>query len=404
MVLLVTMRYLNLIILFFLLLLNSIFAQPVINNTVGNFVHNAQVTISGNGFGIKDPAPPLLWDDCTQNLDILTYYAEALPSNAQQGVDYNTQYRQLPFRGIDSPSPRLTYVIGGAHATNTNAGQYLSGNNVSVLIGGIRSFDYFVQYWYRIDPLYDDVSADENMKEFCLSGDPVQIYGSGTWGYWGECGNNVPNINYTDPIRFARPDVTEPALHYACSTDEYTVWHQNPINGWTKFQWEGSYNMTYDNPVIKLTTYPDGNVTALSHYGNELTNFETLYGFGNPDLNGLRSIGIGGFSRVPRFNNGTNAFRYFAAVYADSVPARVCIGDNENYSQCTIMEPQIPVTWNNNSILVTVNLGAFPDEGQAYLFVFNSQKQYNSLGFPIVIGVGSTNTPPSRPQNIQVTP
>jgi hypothetical protein len=382
------------------------FAEPVINDVSTDLTHLGIVTISGSDFGTKDPAPPLVWDDGTSNPPLSTYYDETLPSNAQQGSYYNMAYREVPFRNINAPHNRMNHILGGAHATNTNAGQYASGNNVS--IGrNLRSFKFFAHYWYRVDPAYDEENhptMGENLKELSLSGAEGQIYG-GYWGYYAWCGSHVPDVNYTGPVRLGRPPVEVYDLPYACSNDAYTVTHNSPINGWIKMQWEGDYNFAYDNPTVRFTTYPDGHVTALSHYGGEITTSEILWGPGYPDFGDLRFLGIGGFSRVPRLNDGRNSFRYFAGVYIDDTRSRVMLGDNADYASCTKMESQIPVSWNNSSITFTVNLGNFDYNGTAFLFVFDADNNHNEIGYPVTINEesGEVDTlPPNAPTGLRI--
>lgn len=69
---------------------------------------------------------------------------------------------------------------------------------------------------------------------------------------------------------------------------------------------------------------------------------------------------------MPRMNNEVNSFRYFAAFYIDNTHSRIMLGDSPDYTLCTIMEPQIPSTWNDNAITISVNLGSLPDSGTAY--------------------------------------
>jgi hypothetical protein len=379
-------------------------AQPLIQNISGNVIHNYQIFINGNSFGVKDPASPLVWDDCTNDVPLEIYYDQWLPTNAEQGSYYNMAYRNVPFRNLGSPIPRINYILAGAHAVSHHFGTYNSGGNVG-LGKNLTSFNFFIQYWYRIDPLFDleaHPTAGDNMKEIDLSATENSFY-TGDHGYLGWCGNTIPTINFTNPIRLGRMPVDCPNLPYACSNDQFVVFHQNPINDWVKMQWEGGYNNLHDNPTVKLTTYPDGVKTALSHYGTEITTSDIYVGCGYPNAGELRFIGIGGFARVERENNGQNSFRYFAGIYIDNTPARIMLGDNSDYDSCTIMEPQIPVSWSNNTISCLINLGAFPDTGNAYMFIINSEGQRNSPGFPITIG-GTVNQPPAKPQNLQVMP
>ena len=402
-------RIINLSLPMLLLLVSFSYAEPVLRNVTGSLSHDANITITGGSFGQKNPAAPVLWDPCTSTTTLSTYYTEALPNNSQQGSQYNMQYRPANFRNIGSPDGKATYFLTGAHATNTNASMYSGGSTVGLYKTGISSFDYFVQYWYRVDPQYDEVCTGygpgsdcpgavslnnppgENMKEFVLSSSNTAFYGDsshGCWGYYGECGSHVPDKNFKSPIRITRNPV-DPAYvpaPYACSTDQYVVTHANPVNGWVKIQWEGFYDTTFSNPTLRFTTYPDGHSTYQSHFGGPITTFETICGYGKPEINDLKGLGIGGFSRVPRTDNGVNSFRYFSRIYMDNTHARVMLGNDQNYDLCTIMEPQIPSAWSNSQITVSVNLGAFSDSGTAYLFVIDADNNHNPVGYPVSIG------------------
>jgi hypothetical protein len=394
----------------FQLCISIVFAQPTVSSVNGNVIHNNTLTISGSGFGAKNPAPPLLWDNCISNPPLNTHYDAWLPTNSEQGSLYNMAYRTSGFRGINPPSSRMNYFLGGAHAISNHSETYLRGGNVG--IGkNITSHSYFINYYYRIDPNFDGENHSaygDNMKEIVLTNTEGSFYpdGWGAFGYAAWCISDVPDVNFRNLMRLERMPIN-PAHQdppYGCGGNNL-VYHNNPINGWIKMQWEGNYNYQFDGPQIVLTTYPDGAKTFQGHYGDGLTVSEYARGpWANyPKENDLKFIGLGGFARVERYNNGTNSFRYFAGVYIDNTRARVMLGNNQNYESCTIMEPQIPSSWNSNSITCTINLGAFTDSGTAYLFVFDANNNRNPTGFPISIGGGGgDNTPPNTPTGLRI--
>ncbi len=376
--------------------------QPYISSVSGNFFHGNSIVIGGSQFDSKNPATPLVWDDGSTNTSISTYYDYVLPENADQGSEYNMAYHLAPFRNINPPNERIKYILGGAHATDTESNQYSSGGNV-VLGKDMTSHSFYVNYYYRIDPLFDEHNRSgysDNLKELSLSETAGDAYG-GTFGFYNWCNNTVPDINFTGSILMSRKPVTPENrdLPYGCSGNN-RVYHNNPINEWIKMQWEGKYDSVNDSPTAILTTYPDGARAELSHYDDALTTSNYMMSNdGYPKQNSLNSLAIGGFTRIPRHNNGTNSFRYFAAVYIDNTHSRIMLGDNPNYELCTIMEPQIPSSWNNNSVGVNVNLGSFSAGSTAYLFVFNSDNQHNQTGYPVTILSGGgelPGTPPSQ--------
>jgi len=389
-------------ILIFFINATSTHAQPEISNVTGNFHHNTTFQVNGFNFGTKIPVAPTLWDDCASNPPLLSHYDAFKPKNAQQGEYYNIAYRRSGFRDINTPNTRMNYMIGGAHAINRGLdGDEYGGN---VCIGkNINSQTYFISYYYRIDPEFDDEinpTKGDNMKELVLSNTPGQFYPNGekTFGYSSWCGETVPDKNHSSPIRLNRIPISpeNQELPYSCSQDPYAVYHNNPMNGWIKMQWEGKYNHEHDSPQIGLTTYPDGSRTYQSHYGDGLTVLEYARGLwiGFPKEDDLNFIGIGGFARIPRDNNGINSFRYFAAVYMDNTHSRIMVGDNRDYDNCSIMEPQIPSEWSADSITATVNLGNLPEQCVGYIFVFNAENNHNPIGFPVSINENASDSTP----------
>ncbi len=107
-----------------------------------------------------------------------------------------------------------------------------------------------------------------------------------------------------------------------------------------------------------------------------------------------RTEGLGGYARM---YNQPNNWRYWADVYLDYSRARVVLANNADINKATIIEPQIPSSWSNTSIGITVNLGKFTAGQTAYLFVYDPSGVPNSTGLPITVGGSSGTSPPSPP-------
>jgi hypothetical protein len=387
-----------------LLMPGNSYSEPSVSIVSGSLKNGSNATISGTDFGTKAPAAPLLWDDGTSAPSLNTHYDCHLPNNAQQGSEYNMQYRRAPYRGVQAPNSRVDYFLAGAHSTDSASDQYDSGGNV-VLGKNMTSHVFYIDYYYRIDPVFDEEnnpSNPDNMKELALSESAGNAYG-GTFGYYNWCNNVVPDINQTGPVLMSRmpADPADRELPYGCSGNNQ-VYHNNPINDWVKMQWTGGYNLQHDAPTIILTTYPDGARADQSHYGDGLTTDNWwMSSPGYPKLNELEMVSIGGWARIPRLNNGTNSFRYFTAIYMDNTYYRVMLGNQQNYDDCTILEPQIPSSWTDQSISFTVNLGSLPDTGTGYLFVFDSENNHNASGIPVSIE-DNLSEALSPPENLRI--
>jgi hypothetical protein len=81
---------------------------------------------------------------------------------------------------------------------------------------------------------------------------------------------------------------------------------------------------------------------------------------------------------------------YVDNVYVDNTRARVEIGDNAVFTDCTRKDPQIPSVWSDGSITAQVNLGSFKEGETAYVYVVDKDGNA-SQGYPVTIGEEKTN-------------
>jgi hypothetical protein len=95
-----------------------------------------------------------------------------------------------------------------------------------------------------------------------------------------------------------------------------------------------------------------------------------------------RTEGIGGYAR--KYNQPNN-WRYFADVYLDYSRARVVLGNAPTYAESSIREVQIPQSWSDSAITLSVNLGKFTDGQTAYLYVVDPNGTV-SAGRAVVVG------------------
>ncbi len=81
---------------------------------------------------------------------------------------------------------------------------------------------------------------------------------------------------------------------------------------------------------------------------------------------------------------------YIDDVYIDSTRARVEIGNNATFANCTHREIQIPTAWADDEITVTINQGSFSPEDTIYFFVVDSDG-VASTGKAETMGAGGTD-------------
>ena len=119
-------------------------------------------------------------------------------------------------------------------------------------------------------------------------------------------------------------------------------------------------------------------------------------------------------------NSGTDRWRYvmfseykkkwtgtfeFDDIYIDNTQARVEIGDNATWANCTHREIQIPTAWSDLSIAFTFNQGSFQNGNTVYLYVLDPNGDMNTSGYPITIGSNGgedDNPPPDPPTSLEI--
>lgn len=91
---------------------------------------------------------------------------------------------------------------------------------------------------------------------------------------------------------------------------------------------------------------------------------------------------------------------YYDDIYISQTNARVEIGNNKIWSNCTKREIQVPKKWSDNSIVLELNKGSFAS-GQYYLYVVDNEGNVNENGFPIQLSTGQGEILYS-PNNLQI--
>ena len=399
-----------------------VLAQPSINEVSGVLSHHAVVTINGANFGAKTPAAPLWWDDGdsapANNMSVLhwgemtwvvstlpgalKHYRDAWPKNVTRNGGYsNMQYRVIPHRGVAGPHPRSTQYLIGCHDEQGECLGGEVGQNVGLTVSdGSRHPVWFVSFYLKLDPLWP--TGEENYKYFNWETNPPFLMYSVpfcydningcTGGYLGRrrspgckdewmsgphqteildrdvCGDWIWDTD-GDPGEYGYPVITfdttvkNPALYWV--REEHLL---DTTRG------RELYVTRIDN-VDLLNT--DLDVEGDCTFNQELTREP----FGGATL--------GGFWRQRLCGNGqddlnNNACRYFDDVYVDNTFSRVILGDAPHYTDCRIVEPQIPIEWSDNTITITVNQGAIP-HGTNYLYIFSADNVPNSAGFPVQV-------------------
>lgn len=159
-------------------------AEPHVDSVSGTASHGATLVIDGSEFGTKDPAAPLVWDDC-ESRTLEDYDAplseggwdETWPAPSHPVRDgWKVQYRAAGYRGVASPHMHsAAYLVGGHWNDNDDMG-------IDVLVtadNGAEANAWYASWYVTLDPQWPTDDTDcyvvGNYKEF--------VYQSGGMAY-----------------------------------------------------------------------------------------------------------------------------------------------------------------------------------------------------------------------------
>jgi len=481
-------------------------AAPLVNSALGSFIHGQDITISGSGFGTKNPAAPLYWNDYETGTVDTPGLSTASIASGGMGFNYiwdawsgdaslniygdprsiiRNQSSAFPWPGV--PHSRSTKLISGAHVDTLYLARKNSDHLLWTVCAPAKSKRWFMSAYYRLgsnmEPadiysnrnilsysiqLAEDVDATETQIDItgthavkvsgAYSGDTLLIdseyvhvtgktgntitvergcdnVGSGCTGT-GSAHSNNANV-------YMRGQGWNHKIGSACGVDGtgYNGAHfqsfgleANTANttDWNPF-WAGGGAMPCAGCTSDPTRYTKdahGNWLHLetrlyedANPGKSLTSIDNLVSQNCTCTSGeywaaddVKCINIGHYASrsfcQPLSGSSCGdagaratdeAWVYMDDVYIDNSLSRVVLANNQNYNQATITEPQIPSAWADGSITAKVNLGKLPDSGTAYVFVFDSNNQPNSVGYPVTLGSsGGDTTPPAAPTGLSV--
>lgn len=325
-------------------------AAPSINSISGTISNSQSIIISGDAFGSKSPAAPLIWD---------TFENGSEGALIQNVSAVNGEW------GSGSGSDNVFYTNTMGYGGSAKAAMHpfnSSKYNSSLSKNGTFSVLYidFKRYY---------PSANGNPSNY----KPYRMYGGS--------------------------DTMELYKGYGCGYQVHTVLDSGYNNtNWASQQisndkWQ-HYQLIYKASAPKVA---DGTIISLI---DGVTNGQNNNAIQTRSVSThLDQIRIGHY-----FDTGSrdgcspasNSVLYTDNVYIDTTWSRVEIGNAATYAASTHREVQIPFAWSTSSVSVTVNTGSFTAGETAYLYVFDSTGAVNSAGYAVKIG-NSGSTPVSVP-------
>jgi hypothetical protein len=402
-------------------------ASPAVNSWSGTSSHRQTVTMNGSGFGDKSIPGPVFWDDgedkdIVSNAAVAAVYAEALPKGSSVDSEHKMQYRTIPYRSMVGPHARGSkYLAGGQWDTIGDCASH-AGQGITVAVtydlgSGKYSNTWYATWYERLDDSWPACTGGENFKQWSFQAGGASMTGANT----GSIGINAANsvCSKIEPLHLVNFNDGS-AISYGGKTFNNNTrsggkGYLFDINNWgSRSQLTGTCSPDVDNwgPYTNSCTGAGPNpavrwvrmevvydkisgVYGQRGWGGASSGWYWMiqnvpgFTFSPIDWN-VRSFSVGAFwAKQVCGSGGTldeNAYRYFGDIYIDTSLARVVLTDNSDYDKSTIMEPQIPGAWSDTSVTFAVNLGALPDSGTVYAFVFDASNNRNSVGFPITVG------------------
>jgi hypothetical protein len=362
-------------------------AGPTIQSATGSWDHKAVVNLSGCGFGSKPMAAPLVWDDASgqspsEKWDwVYPYTNDPAFRLAYRAPSEVTKANGVK-GGVPLPHSHIQKYLAGAHYNSTSLDAH-AGWDVCAGKNGQQGQTYtYISYYRTIDPSWytvspDPASNDHNFKEYDYAqgdgymGDGPNIYLGDGAGENPLATSLVWGGNYTEGMGVTIHSVNTAFMNWYPEYDTVfsSVGAAGVGQGWQKVELilkhdsdDGFHRVFQDNQLVWDISLDDDGLSPGSRS-------ETV---------------IGGYSREA--SNGEqykNNWRYYADVYYDHSLARVVLADNQNYEQAKIVEPQIPSSWSESAITISVNLGRLPAGKTAYLFVVDASGARSASGFPV---------------------
>jgi hypothetical protein len=289
------------------------------------------VTIEGAGFGSKDLAGPVLWDEFEGG-------ALGTPIENQDAV-YGTWQT-----GAGSSNPRYTADVKrvGTQSCLHPFSRSVYNSSLSLNLEFAKAY---LDFWVYVDPI-DETYPDglsRNWKPFRLYGDSDQLQSG---------------------LTFLNGDTAAIGYFYESRGTRDTQWF---TAGWPRREW---IHIQY---WLELNDPGDSNGSFGVRWSDHSTGDLGELRLTSAPMNQVRIGHYWATDPVPEWdytNPGANV--YNDSVYFDTSWARIEIGDRAVYDECTHREIQIAEEWSDHRVRFEPRRGTLPS-GTHFVFVIDEQ-------------------------------
>ena len=386
-------------------------AQPSPTAWFGTAERDSSVTITGSGFGSKIPVSPEVWtrwenagaadgdpveDDVAEHGwrtsdDAPTY------DTFEYCTDFNRDGGQYNVRVL-CPGP-----INGNESRN-----WIVRKDLDIELGDKMFFMLYVRSnWTgakRMGVPVDDAPVAWKMWRFGY--DPAAPGNDGNLPYpvfqyiWEACGSEIP------PGCMRLKTLHDPSgSGFEHTLSGGTTAYPDTTLWWSQeFQVElASGRNTFDG-TTETWFLQEGGSWSVHSTANGMNNADSDDHI-NPMYNG---VAIDRYGRGANNAYGMGHDRYhmhFDDVvldYGDDAWARVMLGNAATWNGCTRREYQLATSWAAGTITVTFNPGASNPDDVNYLYIVDSDGNYNSNGLAVTIGGESSGGDDTTPPTVEI--
>ena len=343
----------------------SSLAAPSVSSASGAFTHKGTITITGSGFGAKNPVAPVLW---------APFDDSASPSTLGRA----TSWQEVDCIEWTSTGGRIGGGVKTLDSCSRDATAQLGIDTNTLGINFV--YNAYGQKSYIFRHRRMGYTNDVNLKSLELIGEDYTFDANWVFNHssnqWISQGLSPSSYFY---------GISQVPAENNWATEEHIVW-MNTASGQNVQKVE-----VWGNGVKRLDVSGEWFITGRdsSSTADDMRRIK-------PVFHGDYNISAGSMSTTPE---------WWDSVYVDSTWSRVMLGNMSTFAASTQREIQIPTAWSDGSVTITANQGAFTSGATAYLYVIDSTGAVNTTGYPITIGSGGggDTTPPTSPTNLAAT-
>jgi len=324
----------------------TVTGTPYVSSVTGTVGTGQSVTIAGVSFGAKATAAPLKFETFEGGTvgdllgDSFWYLTGNVPSRPTPPV-----YSTTNSRSVYSPQTAKFAIFG------PETERYLYSQNMS-----FASNKVFIDYWTWWDLPTLVTNQDYQIKTVRFSSGETNIYPGGFLDNFYHASSN----NMETYFELRKDGVCADAGMRRRDGSDLVE------NAWNHVQM-----------LVTINDYAMTDGTMEWWLNGSYMGKNTGIRLGCTNSPTVKKVFIGGYLDNRDTGQTMAATLYYDDVYIDNSHARVELGDNPVYANCTHREIQIPSAWTSSSITATINTGSFAN-GTAYLFVVDGTGRASS--------------------------